>query len=213
MWGFLLNDACAIVTTMLVCMPVYRFYCKRVLPYVECRPTNVCIHDSVLEMLPTVDTSLAVTALSCTSIAILLSQYTTQTCLMYQISMAIHFAIRSVLIFFCPLKVHKDHIVLRDTVVETLVRQFSSKRSRKPFVNDLFISGHLSHALIIMHLTPVWFNTNVMVSSTLALCLLLSKSHYTVDLLLPPFIIPFVVLWSGQIVQKSVFHANWKFLF
>lgn len=171
--------------TVCVFLPSLVGYVGSVLPYVEHRPGLAELNDPLLNFLPTFDTSLVLTGISAYHLVSALYRGDGTSWLRYLCCCWLNMLCRSTFMLMCPLKVHPGHFVLRDTVVQWFLP------NSQPFVNDLFFSGHFSNALIHAHVYPSKLNWLLVPLTPLSL--LLCKAHYTVDLLVVPFVLATIV--------------------
>ncbi len=90
--------------------------------------------------------------------------------------------IRLVMMFFLPLVPPEGTIVLRDPVVELF-------GNGKVLLNDLFFSGHTATMFLLLLVAPKKLKFLFLMGTIIvALSVLLQKVHYTVDVLVAPFI-------------------------
>ncbi len=98
------------------------------------------------------------------------------------------FLIRSVMLLLTPLKVPKQGVLLGDTFCKWIVTE--------EFQNDLFFSGHVSSlcAMYCSSHTNFAFIYGVMALLT-AIAMLLSRVHYTIDVVVAPFVVYALHRW------------------
>lgn len=93
------------------------------------------------------------------------------------------FGTRTVMMALCPLRAPLEIRQLHDPVWDRL-----SQGRAGTFANDLFFSGHVS-TLVLLGLTSKhgawWFWANALLT---VWCMLLGRVHYTVDMLVAPYI-------------------------
>lgn len=90
--------------------------------------------------------------------------------------------VRIVMMYILPLSPPHGIILLQDP----LVQFFGTK---KILSQDLFFSGHTSSLfLLYMGVPKKWKSLFLAMTITVAVCVLLQKAHYTVDVLVAPFI-------------------------
>lgn len=171
-------------------------YNVKVLKWIENRSTLVEIYDPILEGLPTINTSVTVSCISVLNFASIFIGFDTYKITVYIWAMWWTILIRSISLFLCPLKVHPKHYILHDYFIETFAGH------TKPYVNDLFFSGHMSNAFVITfifqdYLLPVKLLLNVILAFNLLLC----KTHYSIDIFIAPFIAYNTVHWSYHTVE------------
>lgn len=86
---------------------------------------------------------------------------------------------KSIGVALVPLRVPWTHVLIHDYVTDRLVGL------KRGFRNDLFISGHLYHALIVLHYVPRTHRLIPYVACCLTcFILLVTKTHYTIDLVM-----------------------------
>jgi hypothetical protein len=103
--------------------------------------------------------------------------------------------VRCVFLIVCPLRVHPYHIVLNDKFIELITGHHA--RSVQPYVNDLFMSGHCSWHMVVTCVFPGHQTLKHILFGVLAAALLLCKAHYTIDVLVVPFVIPPIYSFSS----------------
>jgi hypothetical protein len=141
------------------------------------------IDDPILKMLPTYDVSLFVTCTTWIEVLILCKLVIDakfDILIKLQWSAIIMLLCRSFLMYLVPLRVHVDNIPIKDVFLDRFFKTLD--KNYKSFRNDLMFSGHLAHCLILAHIVPdfsyfLYFNSLVII-----VCMLLSKAHYTIDL-------------------------------
>jgi hypothetical protein len=89
---------------------------------------------------------------------------------------------RALMLYVCPFRVRADARFLNDFLLRFVLGDIP------PFENDLFFSGHVSGS-VMMGLTSTVNRTYYFWSAlAIAVCMLFSKVHYTVDLLVAPYV-------------------------
>ena len=159
----------------------------------ELKSDLVVLSDPFLDLLPTVDVSTIITFTTFSKIGFLiwhcLQQYWDKqifdSIVLAGWSCIFMLLLRTTCMYFVPLKVHPKNIPIRDVILDRFLRH-------EGFKNDLFFSGHLGHCLIIAHVTQN--NIFYLVAIIISVCMLLSKTHYCIDL----FISPFIIYWCIQ---------------
>ena len=89
---------------------------------------------------------------------------------------------RSIMLISCPLRVASDASVLDDVLLKMLTFGF------KEFRNDLMFSGHISSAVMMMLTTKIYPQFFFICAILQAFFLTVTKVHYTIDVLVAPFI-------------------------
>ncbi len=148
------------------------------------------LQDPLFKYFKSVDVSLPITCATWFNIALvikMINDWNIIYLLQAQWMMIIMLFMRTVSIFLAPFKVHRDNIPIKDVFVDKyLLRILGSSKS---FRNDLFFSGHLAHCLILSQVLENWTRELYLVGILISICMILSKTHYTIDLLVASLII------------------------
>jgi hypothetical protein len=149
------------------------------------RQKGVLIHDRLLEILPSKDCSSMISLLEVVC-GIYIFYKIGSNWQMYELfwfKYAFICYVKIVTLFFIPLEPPKNIIPMKDAVLDNIV--FVSQR--KAFIKDLFFSGHTSFiVLCLLTCYNIWL---VISCFLMAFMLLLSKNHYTIDVIVAPFIV------------------------
>ena len=179
-----------IIATVITTVPFFYFYATFFLKWVEQRSELVSIYDPLLARIPTMDTSNVIMALSLSTLAFIYIDCTRHRLMVCAWTMFFTLIVRSIFLIVCPLRVHPYHIVLNDRFIEIITGHRAS--AAKPFVNDLFMSGHCSWHMVVSCVFPSHQILKHVLFVILSACLLLCKAHYTIDILVVPFVVPTV---------------------
>jgi hypothetical protein len=146
--------------------------------------------DPLFKFFSSVDVSLPITCATWFNVGLVVKMiydWNIPCLLQAQWMMIIMLFMRSVCIYFAPFKVHKDNIPIKDVFVDKyLLRILGSSES---FRNDLFFSGHLAHCLILSQVMIEWTLELYFVGLIISICMIVSKTHYTIDLIVAVLII------------------------
>lgn len=172
MWGL----AFTMLTTL-------AFYGQCFLPWNETRPDLARLSDVVIEQLPFVPLFKTVHVTHNSSIVIFLFRLFTLYSVTDWYLAAWLFTLcahcRMWMMFVCPIRAHP---LLFATEVDPR-NKFSN-----PFVNDLFFSGHISTTVLFALIDVQWQAVYISVAVFLGVCMMLSRIHYTIDMLVAPFV-------------------------
>lgn len=167
-----------------LCLSLW-WYTRWMLPWHEKRQDLVIISDRVLDRFPLADTSIFVNVLEHTAHVYYIYQAFLQgtvPCAPTLLSWIILIWSRSIMLYVCPFRVRPDARFLNDFVQEIVLGDVL------PFENDLFFSGHIA-TNVMMGLTSSvqrsYFFWNALF---IAFFMLFSKVHYTVDMLVAPYV-------------------------
>jgi hypothetical protein len=111
--------------------------------------------------------------------------------------------LRSLGIYLAPFDHPADMIVLKDPVVEFF-------GGGKPFTKDLFFSGHTS-LLFLLYLTArkSWLSKLFLISTiSVGICVIAQHVHYSIDVLIAPFMAYASLRLVGYMRGKAVFEAK-----
>ena len=187
------------IVTLLVTLPFFYVYSAIFLKWVENRKELVCLYDPLLARLPTKDTSWCIMCLSLGTLVFIGLEYTYHRVILCVWTMFFTLLARCVFLVVCPLRVHPYHIVLNDRFIEFITGHRTGQV--QPYVNDLFMSGHCSWHMVVTCVFPGYQTLKHTLFGILVACLLLCKTHYTVDVLVVPFIVPPIFRFSSVFVS------------
>lgn len=154
---------------------------NKFLAFNEHRTDLVVLNDRILNSLPTFDVSVFVSVMTAFEVGSLAYFATFERLVIAQWCAIFMLGLRTICMFLTPLKVHPLHIPLSDTFLDTVVQ------GHPGFKNDLLFSGHVGHCLIAAYVVTEFRYLLLGVCLMLACALLLSKTHYTIDILVTPF--------------------------
>lgn len=163
------------------------FHAGIVLPLQEGRTDLVLIPDPLLEWMPFRDTSWPVNLIQhgahlCFAYAYLFDPVVNRD--LFHLTLTFYFFIRSFFLFICPLRVHPHVFILRDPIQKLILGMEGD-----PFVQDLVVSGHVSICWIMgLNGPDSWRHWYYTASLVIALLMMMSKVHYTIDLAIAPFV-------------------------
>jgi len=107
--------------------------------------------------------------------------------------------IRTFCVFVTPFKVHPDNIPIRDVLLDSCLKHvFGTAQS---FRNDLAMSGHLAHCLILAKAIPEYTLSLWVTGVLISIGMLASKSHYTIDLVIAVLVVPICDQFSRMIIN------------
>jgi hypothetical protein len=160
----------------------------------ESQKQNTCVADPILEILPTYDTSAMISVLSTMSTIVFVYGIFEDPKVYPLIYTAGHlvfvfFAVsllRMLSIIICPLRQHKDGILLRDYFVETVVGDTMSTR------HDLMFSGHVAQQVLYLYYVPKYTPFFHVMLIGICVALMLGKIHYTIDIFVAFFVTHYV---------------------
>jgi hypothetical protein len=175
--------------TVLIINTVMTLFCygRFFLPWQEKRKDLVRIHDRVHDALPLINTSPMINFLAYSSyIHYLYYMYQGQvdielSCL-YLTLLIYH---RIAMIYVCPLLAPVRAYPLVDMTHQLVLRGVNT------FQNDLFFSGHVACGIMLgltIHDEPSASNWHYLCTGLQALCMLFSRVHYTIDILVAPYV-------------------------
>lgn len=175
-------------------------YDTQFLTFNEQRPFKVILNDKLLEYLPLLDITHLIHLSSAMNVGVLLHKFCVDVStfttayhyfryLMYSFIMSA--AMRATCMYLCPLEVHPESIVLHDSLLEFITGHHS------PYVHDLFFSGHMSFVtqvtMVVLHQCQSKHRLTYQMyglfnSFLVASIMLAGKIHYTIDVLISPFL-------------------------
>lgn len=159
------------------------FYGRCFLPWNETRSDLAKLSDIVIERFPLVHLFQTVHVTHNTSIVIFLFRLLTLYSVTDWYLTAWLFTVcaqwRMVMMLVCPIQAHP-----------LLITSNVDPRHRlsNPFVNDLFFSGHVSTTVIFALIDTRWQTIYIGTAVFLSVCMMLSRIHYTIDILVAPFV-------------------------
>ena len=170
------------IFTAFACWAATSFFHHQFLLRHEKKMDLMVLSDPIIHRLPTYDVSIIITITTFTKIALLIWNITITRITFVMWSCIFMFLLRTICMFLTPLKVHPQNIPIRDIILDRFLQHES-------FRNDLLFSGHLGHCLIIAYITPEYQNFLLFLALVICLSMLISKTHYTIDLFITPFMI------------------------
>lgn len=174
-----------------------KFYDNVFLVFNERREDKVAIRDIVLDTLPTKNTQHIITTFSNLNILVICIEYmgsSNRAQLLIQMMCCFMAcgSLRMLCMFVCPFKIHPRALVLHDTFVERFTCHI------KPYKHDLMFSGHISfltqvYTVCLNHKDRYMLDNYLYLYYICSLtmvsgCMLLGKYHYTIDLIVSPFL-------------------------
>lgn len=183
-------------------------YTGVVLPFAEKRKDKILLSDPVLDLVEARDTSAWVNLVMYTAIfhfaivdlgtqalhATSWSHLLRSTLTPFVWSHTLFFIYRSCLLLSCPLHAHYNMVPLEDR----LVRWMTGVSARHNFLHDLMCSGHISTLLLFAYHSQVpWLYIGGAVVTAAAF--VVSKVHYTIDLLVAPAVAHAVVSMARSV--------------
>lgn len=163
-------------TTLLTTLWVCRYI---VLPYNETRTTLTYLEDPVFSVLPFSNFAKVVDNLHNSALTMFLvrmlcyqtAQYIA-TCMWAYASIV---WTRMIFMMVCPLRAHVMLLRLQNS-------------QTNPFDNDLMFSGHTATLVFMGLADPHYRNFYFSLTVWVAFCMLLTRIHYTIDILVAPFV-------------------------
>jgi hypothetical protein len=156
----------------------------------EAKLNLIELPDPLFTFFKSVDVSLPITCATWFNVGLVVKMiydWNIEYLLKAQWMMIIMLLMRTLCIYLAPFKVHKDNVPIKDVFVDKyLLRVLGSSQS---FRNDLFFSGHLAHCLILSQVIQEWQRELYIVGILIFICMILSKTHYTIDLIVASLII------------------------
>ncbi len=147
------------------------------------------IDDPILKRLPTFNVSLIVTCTTWFEVFILCQLlYSNQFDLLIKLqwSAICMLLCRTTLMYLVPLRVHIENIPIKDVFLDRFIKTLDN--NYQSFRHDLMFSGHLAHCLILAHSIPTFSTFLYLNSIIITFAMLLSKTHYTIDLVVAYFV-------------------------
>jgi hypothetical protein len=175
----------------------FKFFLQTVLPFCENRPDEelVTLDDPILRVLPLVNctqfinkSTHVVYMMYAFNVVYLIGAYCTGDYREASVTMTaftLLFAVRTVFLYITPFNLPKNHIHLEDQVQNVVATRHEN------FDKDLLFSGHVS-GLMLFGLTfycfPLISIVFYLLATLQAAAMLLSRIHYTVDIVTAPFV-------------------------
>lgn len=185
-----------LLTSVLCLTPILYVFTNKILPWNENRKELTTIHDPLLKVLPFADTHIP-TAISTICMHLPLIIYFDEYKFTYFLwCMTITNYMKGIILVFCPLRIHPDFYTNKHTGDLYMLSKLTD-----PFVQDLMFSGHIATNTILWYCYPelqMFYFINGLI---LVICLLLSRTHYTIDIIIAPFIVSCTFLWTTKIVH------------
>lgn len=185
------GDSCASFTgnmmSFMYLIIIVHLFLKYVLPWNENRKSLVVLQDPILNNLPVIKMGSIISLLSMLNVlAFVISWWCIQNQeekyrigFSHHLTLANLYLLKTLCMFLCPLRICPKANPLQDDFIHFL-------SGNKSFQNDLFFSGHFAYAYLVSCLFP----SNIVcciLPFFVGTCLILSKTHYTVDLLMAVF--------------------------
>jgi len=163
-----------------VCLgTVAAWFTKWILPWNENRKELVVLQDPLLQIIPVRDCSTLVSFLSAMHllwVLITVLQLDFEKVCLHNMALSYLYLFKSTALCLCPLRAPDGGIPIVDTVLRCMM-------GGQHFIHDMMFSGHLGHSTIISMLinssSYIWYLKPIL----LTYCLLRSRSHYTIDLI------------------------------
>lgn len=167
-------------------------YVNKVLPYQENRQDLQTIQDPLHKYFPRIDTSWPITIVEHTCHALYLYELLvsrTHIDVPYAMLSFIMFIwTRSLMLYLLPLKVSDEMILLRDPIQRVFLNN-TVRKDQPLFVQDLFFSGHVSFCVMMGMTCNVYAYTFYGSALFIFVCMMCSRIHYTIDMVVAPFIV------------------------
>ncbi len=178
-----------------------RYLANDFLPWNEKRENLVVLSDPILghpDMPQPRDMSRIVSVMSFLNILVVIVFSSWHELMIHNFALAYMFIMRILCISLCPLKMFPTAIPLRDWVMD----QIGGKEGGS-FCHDLFFSGHVGHACIGFFVVSQcsWFFGFSIIAA--ACGVLISRTHYTIDVLVAPFI-----TWGCVSMARAAFGCS-----
>jgi hypothetical protein len=157
------------------------WFSRFILPLNESNPNLVEIYDPIHSLVSeTVDVSKWVSAISTFSIGYVIVQWMwhpdDDRIVLHNYCLAFLYMLKSATMILCPLRPPSDAKPILDKTISFLAGGTN-------FQNDLMFSGHVAHSSLLMFIFSehrlIWFFATLVLSYAL----LISKTHYTIDIL------------------------------
>ena len=184
------------------------FWFNRFLAWNENRPDLANLTDRFQEQLPLLDTSNVVSGLQHVCHILFAWEFFAQRVSLLRLEFALNvlFTMRLITIYLCPLRGHPKMYVLKDAYLDWVARRFPrlGLREGMHYRNDLFFSGHTSVCMIITLLLPTDSWTQLWglgCTVVVAVGLVLSRVHYTVDVVVAP-VMAFWAVHASQLLEQ-----------
>lgn len=157
-------------------VPVLWYYSSKFLPRMDKRAENVRLEDPVLKHLPIVNTSNLVNGVTWGAISLFTYEALKLGLVHTPLAYLLFVLTRMLCMWSCPLLAPLGIIPLADPFQNGLAGTLT---------NDLFFSGHLGTIAMFFFL-GTWKVTYFCAGSAVSVLMLLSRVHYTVDLIVAP---------------------------
>lgn len=162
-------------------------YTRIALPWLEDRQGMLTLPDPIHQRLPLVNMGVLITDLTLLAELLffyfLLLQWSLTLWIQVLFTFSVLWLLRSLCMFLCPLKCPNDAYYLNDPVV----RFFTHHGEVQEFRHDLFFSGHISFLTLCALFAPPYRMIFIGIAVVVSICMLLSRIHYTIDLVVAPF--------------------------
>jgi hypothetical protein len=167
----------------LIFLVITMMFFARFVQFVEVRP-GIRLHDGFLDSFQAINLTWPIFILIYGAIigAVSLLVLTPRDLIILFEAYALMVIIRTVMMYFVPLEPPEGMILLQDPLVELF-------GSTKTLTKDLFFSGHTASLCLLTLTVPrryKWIFLAITIS--VALAVLLQKIHYSIDVLVAPFI-------------------------
>ena len=169
----------------LVSVGTFVGYTRHVMPWNEHRPDLVMLADPLIHRFPVYNTWVPVNAIQHVCHAkflIDLLWWQTEDFRLFALTLITLVWFRSLMIWACPLRAPPNAQTLYD------ISHVVFMRNIKTFENDLFLSGHVSTCFAIGMVSSTHSEMYFIACVLIAGLMMFSKVHYTIDLMVAPFV-------------------------
>ena len=178
------------------------WYVCKMLPAHESRTDTVPVYDFILDLFPVIDTSIPVNFIAYAAYvrffaAVLIEQ---QVNMQLTLLLFLFFPwVRSLCLSLLPLDTPDGFAPLYDPLQRFILKNNSIGTLDK----DLFFSGHVSILLMFGYSSNISFF--FWAAFVTAVLMLFSRVHYTIDLLMAPFVIHGLSDAAHYLIEKGIF--------
>ena len=144
-----------LIATFVIFVPIAYLYNVKFLQFIENRDTLVELFDPLLEVLPTVNTSRTITVLTVANLGFMAIGVSEERLSLYLWTMICCMILRCICLYFCPLRVHRDHAILNDIIINSLGRNNRPPLCSRPVLlwSPIKLGGHYAHLFRILLFT------------------------------------------------------------